>query len=207
MTNIFEQGKAVSVEPFYFKEVGDSIQGTYVGKRTGEKDNFGNEVIVYELKTESGTIKNVSFTVSKKINDDMNYVRFGQIVGFKFLSRDKFMKNGRETEFKNIKVFADPKIVDQDWLNTHEGGSKNDSGVGMIETEKMIDLDGFAAELSNGVDITSPDFQLKKIADLAKTKLGVSDPLVVKDKVMETTGLAFIPANYSRIIELLEDPF
>jgi len=205
MTDIFKQGKEVSVAPFYFKEVGDQVQGTYIGKRVGEKDNFGNDVIVYELKTEDG-IKNVSFTTSKKINDDMNHVRFGQIVGFKFISKDKFMKNGRETEFKNIKPFADPKIVDQEWLDSHEGGKVNDSGIGMINTDNTANLDKFMEDLE-GVDLTNPDHQLKKIADLAKSKLGVTDPTLTKEKVMEVTGLAFLPVNYAAIIQILDNTF
>ncbi len=31
--NIFEEGKSLSVAPFYFKEIGDEVQGTYIGKR------------------------------------------------------------------------------------------------------------------------------------------------------------------------------
>lgn len=132
--NIFEQGKALSTSNFYFKNVGDQVQGTYVGKRTGERDNFDNEGTYYELQVPDGIV-NVFFTASKKINQDMDHVKFGQVIGFKYVSRDKFLKNGREVEFKNIKVFADPKMVDQGWLDMHDGGKVNDSGIGKIVTE------------------------------------------------------------------------
>lgn len=222
-TDIFAQGKTFGASNFYFKEVGDQVQGTYIGKRTGEKDNFGNDVITYELKVPDG-VANVSFTTTKKINEDMNHVRFGQIIGFKFVSRDKFMKNGKETEFKNIKIFADAKIVDQDWLNQHEGGKTNDSGSGKVVIPQA--QAGFGAfddpyetdpltgqklekpiEVMEMGDETSPEGQLKQIADLARTKLGVVDPTTLKEKVMEATELAFIPTNYEKIIEALKDHF
>lgn len=205
MTNIFEQGKQISVLPFYFKDPGDEIQGTYIGKRENEKDNFNNDVIVYEIQAADG-IKNVSFTLSKKIHEDMNHIRFGQIIGFRYIDKQKFNKNGKETEYKNIKVFADPKIVDQEWLDAHQGGKVNDSGVGLVNTNNDNNLDAFMKDL-DVVDTDSADYKLKKIADLAKNKFGVTDPTQVKERVMEVTGLAFLEVNYDKMIELLDAAF
>lgn len=204
-TDIFSQGKQISVAPFYFKEVGDQVQGTYIGKRTDEKDSFNNDVIVYELLTSDG-IKNIAFTLTKKIHEDMNHVKFGQIIGFKYISKDKFMKNGKETEFKNIKVFADAKIVDKEWLDSHKGGKVNDSGAGLINTDNSDNLDNFMKDLETP-EGSKTDHQLKKITELANQKLHITNPLEVKDAVMEKTGLAFIESNYTKIIELLENVF
>lgn len=212
--SIFDQAPALSVAPFYFKEIGDQVEGTYIGKREKdadgnyERDNFNNEIITYELQVPDG-IKNVSFTLSKKINEDMKHVKFGQIIGFKYVSKDKFMKNGKETEFKNIKVFADPKIVDKEWVAMHADGT-SDSGAGAVahgQSQADKDFDSFGAEPTNDEpfvsESSSPEAKLKAISELAKTKLGVIDPSAVKDAVMTATSLAFLPVNYMKIIEIL----
>lgn len=203
----------MSVSPFYFKNIGDEIQGTYVGKREAI-DNWKNKVYVYELKTDDG-IRNVSFPVAKKINEDMKFVNFGQIIGFKYINRGKFIKNNKETEFKDIKVFADSKIVDQDWLEEHKDGS-NDSGIGIDETPVDVssdDVDGspagfgdFDTPVPSEIPVTTlpQEEMLKQIAELAKTKLGVVEASQVKDKVMEATGLAFLPVNYTKILDILK---
>lgn len=43
----------------------------------------------------------------------------------------------------------------------------------------------------------------KNIFELAQAKLGVNDPMAIKDAVMEKTGLAFIPSNFDKIIDTL----
>lgn len=218
--NIFEQAKPLSIAPFYFKEVGDEVQGTYIGMRgrgtdgNYERDNYNNEIITYELQVSDG-IRNVSFGITKKIHDDMKHVKFGQIIGFKYMNRGTFMKNGKETEFKNIKVFADEKIVDTEWLKMHSGGATNDSGAGILPVDPAVKIDfgvfngpvetivmadePFASESS------SPEQKLKAISDLAKSKLGIIDPSVLKEKVMEATGMAFLPVNYDAIIANLSN--
>lgn len=206
--NIFDEVKPLSIANFYFKEEGDQVQGTYIGKRVGEKDNYGNEVTVYEIQTEDG-IKNVPFTSTKKINEDMNHVHFGQIIGFKHEGMKTFTKNGKPTQFKDIRIFADPKIVDKAWMTIHADGS-NDSGAGAVKEEgkkesldELVDFMKDAGPSPYDKPSVTPESQLKTIAELAKTKLGVNDPLSIKEKVMESTALAFLPINYAKIIESL----
>ncbi len=218
MVNIFEQGKALTVSWFYFKEIGDEIQGTYIGKKTGVKDSFGNDQVVYVLETEAG-IKNVGFKVTQRINKDMEFVKVGQIIGFKYLSREKGINKvtKKPMEFKNIVVFADPKIVDQPWLDAHDGGKSLDIDVLNAEATPPED-EGSSEESTSGFgDFDSPvptenpathpvseGEVLKQIIELAKTKLGVVDPTQTKDKVMEATGLAFLPVNFSKILDVLK---
>lgn len=122
MTDIFNEGKAISVEWFYFKNPGDSIQGTYVNKILGLKDSFQNEQIVYELQTSRG-LKRVGFRTTQRINKNMEYVKYGQIIGFKHMGMTKFHNRvlNKDQECKDIQVFADPKIVDKEWLEAHNG--------------------------------------------------------------------------------------
>lgn len=215
--NIFEQGKALSVAPFYFKEVGDEIQGTYIGKRgmdeNGhyERDNFNNEIITYELQVPDG-IAEVAFTITKKINDDMNHVKFGQIIGFKHTGMQSYKdkRTGKISEFKNIKVFADPKIVDAEWLAMNEGVGEivkpSKEGIETIDMDKknQANFNAMTANEPFVSESSSPEAKLKAITDLAKDKLGVIDPNILKDKVMEFTGLAFLEINYMAIIKSLE---
>ncbi len=210
MVNIFKEGKVMDVSPFYFKNIGDEVQGTYVGKRQGI-DNYKNQVMIYELKNDSG-ISVVSFPIGKKINKDMEAVKFGQIIGFKYVSREKFIKNNKESEYKNMKVFADPNIVDQEWLNEHADGS-NDSGISEGEESSSDSAEGTSAgfgDFDSPVPSETPaksnlsnEEMLVKIAELAKTKLGAVESSQIKDKVMEATGLAFLPTNYGKILDVL----
>ena len=199
--DIFEQGKVLSIQPFYLKELGDKVQGTYIGvkKNVCISEKYGQMGNVYQLSTDEG-IKEVSFGLTKKINDDMKYVKLGQIIGFQHFGK-KQMKDGRE--FNDIKIIADPKIVDADWLAQNEGKSETETVVSSAP-HGMIDLDAeFPTEEAFVSESSSPEAKIKAISDLAKEKLGVIDPLKVKDIVMEKTGLAFLPMNYMAIINAL----
>lgn len=222
--NIFTEGKTLEVSWFYFKNVGDQVQGTYVSKVTGLKDSFGNEQIIYELLTKTGIVK-IGFRVPQKINKTMDYINFGQIVGFKYMADGKFKQKatGKEMSYKDIQVFADPKIVDQEWIDSHKTGkieAVKKAGPGDEGPEITADeVPGFEGEetgfgdFDNPVPVAEETPKKKKtsaellveIADLAKSKLGVIDPAKVKDAVMEATSLAFIAVNYSKIIAALKE--
>lgn len=220
MINIFEKGKNMTVSWFYFKEIGDQVQGTYIGKKTGVKDIFGNDQIVYILDTPEG-IKNVGFKVGQRINKDMELIRLGQIIGFHYQNRAKFFNKilKKEQECKNMVLWADSKIVDQVWIDSHpdgvsdvaemevtspsaesdeaeDGGPK---GFGDFDTPAKAPVAEVKSKLSN----VAPEELLKAIVEQAKTSLGVSDAAQVKDKVMEVTGLAFLPQNFEKILEML----
>lgn len=232
--NIFSEGKTVSVEWFYFKNIGDQVQGTYIGKLVGLKDSFGNDQIVYELSTKTG-IKRVGFRTTQKINKNMDYINFGQIIGFKFVSKDKFMNKvlKKEQEYKNVQVFADAKIVDQEWLDSqkngrvenvsHEGGDVSadqpepgeeaptpeitpDPVKGWGDFETTIPEEPAEEPVKKAVakKAKTVEEKLVEIAELAKTKLSVIDPNKVKEAVMEATELAFITSNYDKIITALK---
>src|ERR1035437_1208824 len=117
--DIFNQAKE-KVMPQWAKFVnaGDSVQGTYIGKIVGQIDGYGNEQIIYQLLQEGGEIINVGFGLNKKfINRDMETVKFGQIIGFKYkgkvLVKDKF---GKAVEVKDFSLHHDPKIINVVWV-------------------------------------------------------------------------------------------
>lgn len=114
--NIFEIGSSGGGKWFYHKEVGDEIQGTYIDVREA-RDSFGNEQIVYVLKDKEGQVWNVGVrNTNAPLNDRMRNARLGQIVGFRF-EEYRESKKSPTGKAKVIKVYFDPKIVDQQWLD------------------------------------------------------------------------------------------
>ena len=110
--NIFEVAKEKKMPKWaQFKNAGDSIQGTYVGKITGTIDGFGNEQIVYQLLKDE-EVYNVSFGLNKRsINDEMSKVVFGQIVGFIFKGILSIKnKVGVMVNVKDFGLFTDAKL-------------------------------------------------------------------------------------------------
>ncbi len=199
-----------------FVNAGDSVQGTYIGKIVGQKDGYGNEQIIYQLLQEDGEIMNVGFGLNKKfINSDMESVKFGQIIGFRYKGKvtvkDKF---GKTVEVKDFSLHHDPKIVNVVWLKENLGSMPEVTVVSETADEKATrEFNDFPTTVNAVVDnqdvpfssngsLTNED-KLAVINKLAKDKLGVLDDSQVKDKVMEVIGIAFIPLNFDKIIEIL----
>jgi len=119
MTNnnvdIFANAKPQGGEFFKFQNVGDSVQGTYIDVRRGI-DGYNNPQTIYVIQDTAGKVWNVAFRDSNMIiHERMNGIRFGQIVGFRF-DEHRDSKKNPGTKAKIIRVYADPKLVDQEWL-------------------------------------------------------------------------------------------
>lgn len=148
MVNIFESAKEKTAPKWAkFENAGDNVQGTYVGKITGQKDGYGNEQVIYQLQREDGDVVNVGFGLNKKVlNRDMESVKFGQIVGFlykgKISVKDKF---GKMVEVKDFGLHQDPKIVDKKWLKDNEGNMP--TVVEVVNTEISTDEDEVAEDV------------------------------------------------------------
>ena len=216
MVDIFTDGKEkVMPEWAKFANAGDKFQGTYIGKITGQIDGYGNEQTIYQLLQEDGKVINVGFGLNKKVlHMDMQPVKFGQIVGFKYNGKvtvkDKF---GKPVEVKDFSLFQDPKIVDNKWLTENKDNmpevidmtGQQGNAATISQAEKDFEAMGKKEEdvpFSSKGNLTNED-KLAEIVRLAKEKLGATDA-DVKDKVMEATFTAYIPVNYSKIIEALE---
>ena len=59
------------------------------------------------------------------------------------------------------------------------------------------------AQAASPAEMTNEQ-KIQMISELAKSKLGATDPMQVKDKVMEATGIAFVTFNLDKIIETLK---
>lgn len=211
MTDIFTNAKEKVVPQWMrFTNDGDSVQGTYINKILGMKDSYGNEQIVYQLLKEDGSITNVGFGLNKKFfNKDMETIKFGQIIGIKYKGKVsvKDKRTGKMVEVKDFGLFQDPKIVNEVWLKDNQGNMPTVTVV--TATEKTGDFGSFESDnkvedvpFSSPSSLTNED-KLAVIEKLAKDKLGATDSASVKDKVMNATGIAFIPLNYQKIIDTL----
>ena len=224
MIDIFAQAKEkVMPEWAKFVEAGDSVQGTYVGKIIGQIDGYGNEQIIYQLLQEDGeTVINVGFGLNKKVlNKDMEEVKFGQIIGFKYKGTVSVPDKRKPGKFLNVKDFAlhqDPKIVNEKWLKENEGSMPETTVATNEPSKESENLDNFVKEIKgeeeapveNDVPFSSPssltnEDKLIAITKLAEEKLEATagDAQSVKELVMAKTEIAFIPVNYDKILEKL----
>lgn len=208
--DIFAEAKEKTMPTWMkFVNAGDKVQGTYIGKITGQIDGYGNEQIIYQLLQDDGSVMNVGFGLNKKfLNRDMETVRFGQIIGFVYKGtieiKDKF---GKVTKVKDYGIHQDSKIVNDAWLKENEGNmpvaTKVEPSPERADTFKDFDLNKTEdVPFSSTGSLTNED-KLAVIEKLAKDKLGATDVSTVKEMVMEATSVAFIPLNFDKIIEAL----
>lgn len=209
--DIFAEAKE-KVMPTWMKFVnaGDKVQGTYIGKITGQIDGYGNEQIIYQLLQKDGSVMNVGFGLNKKfLNRDMESVKFGQIIGFIYKGtieiKDKF---GKVTKVKDYGIHQDAKIVDTEWLAENKDNMPVATKAEPKSNTAEEDFAAFNQKSTEDVPFSTPgsltkEDKLAVIEKLAKDKLGAVDAQTTKEKVMEATGIAFIPVNYDKIIAKL----
>jgi hypothetical protein len=115
--NIFDEAKPGAF--FKFEKVGDAVQGTYIGKMRGRsKFNNGESTIIYVLQDKNKNVWNISFVESKTVvHERMKDIFFGQIVGFRF---DEERASQLGNPAKIIKIYADPKFIDQGWIDSQK---------------------------------------------------------------------------------------
>ena len=202
--NIFEQGKEMKAGWAKFEKIGDEVQGTYVGKKNALGGKFKTLQIVYELMDESGNIILVGIKETDKVfHDFMNHVHLGQIIGVKYIEN---IDTGKGNPFKKLVIYADPKIVDNDWLNGESNKVVQSTIPAPSQNLYVEDNEPVSTEqdpiFGDAPFITDED-RIKKIIEIAGAKFGLADANEIKNKVMETTGLAFISSNLETIIKQL----
>lgn len=100
-----------------FVNPGDSVQGTYINKIVNVIDGYGNEQIVYQLLKDDGGIINIGFSLSKKmLHSDMEKVKYGQIIGFKY----KGLLNIDNKDIKDFGLYQDPSIINYEWVKNNQ---------------------------------------------------------------------------------------
>lgn len=187
---------------------GDKIEGTLVGKKLKpDQFNPGKEVMICEIQDAQGRIW--TYWANKPgIISEMSNVRLGQYVKVQFTKIVPSKTPGFQDK-KVIEVFSDPSLVNKEWLaeNAEEeeiasvaesfGGSVV-TGTGPV-TSDGHKLPNFAEEINS-----KEPTELEQIKNLAKLKIPGITEENFKDKIIESTGIAFIPLNYKRILDLLK---
>jgi hypothetical protein len=206
-TSVFDDTNKVKGNWAKWNAVGDQIAGTFVSKRQVMNQASGLMQWVYELKLEDGSYWNVGGKMA--IDTQMRYVKPGQIVGFKFIE-SRPAKVAGKSPTKIIQVYANPTLVDTAWLQEQEDIAQQ----AVPETTDEHDINnipGFESQPKVdpatlvAAEVTPDSEKLSLINELAKSKLGVTKASEVKLKVMESTGMAFVAANFDAIIKVLAE--
>jgi len=194
--SIFDEVNKITGSWASFKVVGDKYEGTLIGRRDSINKLSGLPQVVYELKGDGETIL---IGGKPAIDAQMNHVKIGQIVGFEFVE-ERAPKVPGHNPTKIIQVFANPAMVDKEWMAEHEA----DALAGEFGGE-VVGTDEPKYEPVGDDAQSTPDFSVEgEINELAKSKLGAKTDAEIKAKVMETTKLAFIEENYAPILEALK---
>lgn len=221
--DIFNSAKPQEGSFFSFKNIGDSIQGTYIAKRDAV-NKFGNDQIIYVITDIEGKVWNVAFNKTATITHErMSGIRFGQIVGFKF-EEERAPKTAGRFPTKIIRIYADPKYVDHGWLEQQKQIEAQYSGTGVapvaspvrgtaeVEDEDDGFGDAFTAPAEAGPakdnlptgEVAKPvNEALKAIRNLAVTKGLTTEamPEAEADAAIEAyTKLTLNDENFTKII-------
>lgn len=200
MVNIFEQGVEMKAGWAKFVNIGDKVQGTYVGKKKAVS-KFGPQ-IVYELMDELGNITLVGIREGDEaFHNFMKLVRLGQIIGIEYKENVDTKKGN---PYHKLVIIHNPKIVNEEWLNAQKNVQEQPLETISAQEEENDPNDpifGDAAQEKTPFDDDAD--KIKKIGELAGKKFGTTDANDIRNKVMESTGLAFISANLDAIIEKL----
>lgn len=227
MTSIFDNEKNKIKSKWWQKnKIGDKIEGTLVDKRIQQNQLSGKDQSIYELKLSNGEYWNVGGSIA--IDAQMRQVKLGQIVGFEFIEERPSKKSGLNPT-KVIQVWADPKIVDEEWIRERETMSTQDNMINnnTQNENNPVDNVSFVNDIADTTDmeekieqpqvqptldtspspttkLTTPEY-ISKISTLVQEKFGLTDPNEIKTKVMEETQLPFVESNLPDILKKLEE--
>ena len=200
MTNIFDEKNKVTGAFWKYEKIGDEVEGTYVGKNQ-KPDNYkpGEKQWIYELLTKNGDV--VLVGGKPGIDLQMKHIRFGQIVGMRFIE-ERPNSNPAFDPTKIIQIFADPKIVDEDWLKANETMPEAEQEGEETYVEEGSPIDEAIESLANDPG-NKDSVLLEEINELAMDKLKITEDKVQKT-VSVMTDIAFLPSNYPEIIKELK---
>lgn len=180
-------------------EIGQEICGTYVGKSEPINTKYGQNFL-YEIQEDDGNIKKC--WARKNITDVMKLFKLGVRVKIKFIAA---IPSKKGNDFKDIKVFGNAKVVNEEWL----AGQTDPDPVSTEEAEEIVNgkeevkIEDVKEDAPFLTETEKKDL-IVKITELATNKLGATDGEDVKNKVMESTKLAFIDNNLNAIVSALE---
>ena len=220
MIDIFAEAQRT---PFYFKEVGDKVQGTYIGKEMG-KDKWGGDQVIYLLKRGGGGIWAVPFKVTSFILiQQMEQVNLGQIIGFIY-SREADSAKSKTGKTNIIEVVHRPDLVDVEWLESRKRGATSYSLTAekshsmadvpfgntadeVLDEKEVMPLNTSAPALNGNTKIESdPSGAFQAVRNLAVMKgvVNAEDPNEEKDKIIaEKVKMALTEENLPEVIKAL----
>lgn len=217
--DIFSNATPQEGEFFAFKKIGDAIQGTYIGKKDMMSTLYGMMQTIYILSDINGKIWNVAFNKERATitHERMSGIRLGQIVGFKFEDEKAPTKAGYKPT-KIIRIYADPKYVNQAWLDQQKAIESQYAGTGVPsvtnptmgindledeEFEAPVGASPAAGSLSSGSPAKPRNEAIDAIRNLAKTKGLTNDSMseAEADSTIEAyTKYALVEENLTKII-------
>lgn len=199
--DIFNDANKVKGNWFQKTAIGDKISGTFIGKRSQMNSLSGKDQLIYELITPEGEIWSVGGNAG--IDQQMRYVKLGQIIGFEY-TEDRPSKVAGHNPTKVVQVYADPKVVNQEWLAEQETEAMN---------QKAIDQNNGVIDLSEQVE--EIDVQFDKSATIIKnTAVGPTVTTPPVTPVVNTTPTqpiapaqpVTIPATPSSSVNIQSSP-
>lgn len=209
--SIFSEENKAGNKWFKFTNVGDRIEGTLISINVRQNKLSGLDQTVYELLDEDGQVWNIGSKPA--IDRNLNRVRpvqLGQIIGFEFASEIPSKETGKSPT-KIITVYANPNIVNEKWLKEYQEAKQNQASFSGVKdafnedvfspTDSSSEPEVVSAELEDGV---KEDTKIEdEIFELAKEKIRGVTTVNFKSKVMATTRLPMVEANYPKIAEKL----
>lgn len=116
--NIFLIDPPVLSKFFKFSDIGDEVQGTYIG-RSDSIDNYGKDQAVAYLLQENESVVAVAVNKTKKaVIEKLEKCTPGQVIGFRFVALGKEQPGKRRS--KIIYLSSDKGVVDSEWLSNRQ---------------------------------------------------------------------------------------
>jgi hypothetical protein len=213
--SIFDDKNKVTGAWMKFSKIGDSIEGTLVERRELPSTLTGEMQQIYEIKISGDVIidgvkqqvapGDVFLVGGKKFMDNqLKHVRVGQVIGLKYENDIPSKKPGMYPT-KCIQVYANAKIVDEDWLNsvdqTEDSDGTLDGATDMYSVKDSAQKESFLNDLDRADTKSVKD----QIYALAQEKLGASSEIDdIQLKVMEHTKKALIDENLPSVLKELK---
>lgn len=219
MTSIFDDTNKLTSNWWKKDNIGDKVEGTFEGKNTQINQMSGKEQLVYQIRVADGTLYLVGGNIG--IDSQMQRVKIGQIVGFEYTEERPNKKNPSLNPTKVVQVYANPSLVNEEWLAEQKRlgvtdrvtSTENTEPVTAEEAEEIINGSAKEVRTENIKEDNEAPFLTEsekkrlivQITELATSKLGATDGEDVKNKVMNETSLAFIDSNLNAIVNALSE--
>lgn len=177
-----------------FDAPGETVQGTYVGKREA-KDGFGNDQVIYVIKKEGGeTVSCGIKSTVKNVHEEMVNAKLGEIVAIRFDGK-RPSKNFPGKFYNAFSVRLSGEI-DAAWVAEHPGATIDHTGDTM-PVNVGASTGAVPQEELAGVEAARKQARNKGLAQEAASAEEVDAAITA------FTGLAVIEANVPEIITKL----